>query len=109
MCIRDRPYGPVFGQLHSIWKAVNRSRRKRGFEPLAFACLRNKLKLGKVFVERRRPKTQGSDDAETHSGVSQLLHPPRQLDRRIPANHFRKTVLAPEQEVEEHGTNGQPP
>ena len=46
-----QPYGPVFVQLHSIWKAVNRSRRKRGFEPLAFACLRNKLKLGKVFVE----------------------------------------------------------
>jgi hypothetical protein len=46
-----QPYGPVFLQLHSIWKAVNRSRGKRGFEPLAFSCLRNKLKLGKVFAE----------------------------------------------------------
>ena len=46
-----QPYGPVFSQLHSVWKAVNRLRRKRGFETLSFGCLRNKLKLGKVFVK----------------------------------------------------------
>lgn len=53
-----QPYGPVFLQLHSIWKAANRSRRRRGFEPLAFACLRNKLSLRKVFVAREEDLLQ---------------------------------------------------
>ena len=45
-----QPYGPVFKQLRSVLTQVNRQRRKRGFEALG-ECLRNKLKLSKVFIE----------------------------------------------------------
>jgi len=45
-----QPYEPVFKQLLSVLRAVNRQRRRRGFGPIG-ECLRNKLRLGKVFVE----------------------------------------------------------
>jgi len=46
-----QPFEPVFKQLLSILKAVNRQRRKRGFAMLPVTCLRNKLRLGQVFLE----------------------------------------------------------
>ncbi len=46
-----QPYEPVFKQLVSVLQAVNRQRRRRGFAPVAVGCLRNKLRLGRVFVE----------------------------------------------------------
>ena len=46
-----QPYEPVFKQLLSILRSVNRQRRRRGFDPLAMNCLRTKLSLGRVFVD----------------------------------------------------------
>ena len=43
-------YEPVFKQLRSVLTAVNKQRKKRGFELLG-ECLRTKLRSSKVFVE----------------------------------------------------------
>lgn len=55
-----QPYEPVFKQLLAILRLVNRQRRRRGFEPLAMTCLRNKLSLGKVFVEDEGDSTRAA-------------------------------------------------
>jgi hypothetical protein len=44
-------YSPVYQQLLSILKAVNRQRRRRGFEQISPLCIRQNRKLGTVFVE----------------------------------------------------------
>lgn len=46
-----QPYEPVYKQLHAILRATNRQRRRRGFSPVDVSCLRQKLRLGKVFVD----------------------------------------------------------
>ena len=47
-----QPYSPVYRQLLSIAKAVNRARKRRGFTPIDYACIPNKKRLTKVFAER---------------------------------------------------------
>jgi len=42
-------YGPVIGQLQVIRRAVNRARRRRGFELLDSECIPKKRYLTKVF------------------------------------------------------------
>ena len=46
-----QPYEPVFAQLASIARLVNRERRRRGFDPIDLACITYKRRLGTVFVE----------------------------------------------------------
>lgn len=46
-----QPYEPVFAQLLAIAKKVNRARRRRGFDALDFKCIKNKRRIGTVFVE----------------------------------------------------------
>lgn len=45
-------YSPVYRQLLSIAKAVNRVRRRRGFAPMDFSCIPTKKRLTKVFAQR---------------------------------------------------------
>ena len=47
-----QPYEPVFAQLCSIARRVNRARRQRGFDAIDLACITYKRRLGTVFVER---------------------------------------------------------
>jgi hypothetical protein len=47
-----QPYEPVFAQLCSIARQVNRARRQRGFDAIDLACITYKRRLGTVFVER---------------------------------------------------------
>jgi len=47
-----QPYGPVYAQLSSVARCVNRERRRRGFEAIDLACIKNKRRLGTVFAER---------------------------------------------------------
>jgi hypothetical protein len=47
-----QPYEPVFAQLASIARQVNRERRRRGFDAIDLACITYKRRLGTVFVER---------------------------------------------------------
>ncbi|MCA9201157.1 MAG: hypothetical protein KDA87_26635 [Planctomycetales bacterium] len=49
--LRYQPYEPVFEQLLAIVKAVNRARRRRGFDAVDYRCLNNKRRLGPVFVD----------------------------------------------------------
>jgi len=44
-------YDPVFDQLLSLARKVNRARRKRGFEPIDFACIPKHISVQKVFFE----------------------------------------------------------
>jgi hypothetical protein len=46
-----QPYGPVFAQLCVIAKQVNKVRRRRGFDAIDLSCIKNKRRLGTVFVE----------------------------------------------------------
>jgi hypothetical protein len=46
-----QPYKPVFAQLASIARQVNRERRRRGFDPIDLACITYKRRLGTVFVD----------------------------------------------------------
>jgi len=48
-----QPYEPVFAQLVSIAKAVNRRRRRRDFEPIDLECISYKRRLGTVFAEHK--------------------------------------------------------
>ena len=50
-----QPYSPVYRQLVSIAKAVNRPRKRRGFAPIDYGCIPNKKRLTKVFVEQPDP------------------------------------------------------
>ena len=45
------PYGPVYEQLLSILRQVNRVRRRRGFAPIEAGCIRKYRRLSKVYVE----------------------------------------------------------
>jgi hypothetical protein len=54
-----QPYEPVFAQLASIAKKVNRERRRRGFDAIDLSCLSYKRRLGTVFVD-----TDSEDDRE---------------------------------------------
>ena len=45
-----QPYSPVYRQLVSIAKAVNRARKRRGFAPIDFHCIPTKKRLRKVFA-----------------------------------------------------------
>jgi hypothetical protein len=45
-----QPYSPVYRQLVSIAKAVNRARKRRGFAPIDLHCLPTKKRLTKVFA-----------------------------------------------------------
>jgi hypothetical protein len=45
------PYGPVYEQLLSILRQVNRVRRRRGFAPVDPSCIRKYRRLSKVFIE----------------------------------------------------------
>ncbi len=47
-----QPYEPVFAQLCSVARRVNRMRRQRGFDAIDLACITYKRRLGTVFVER---------------------------------------------------------
>jgi hypothetical protein len=47
-----QPYEPVFAQLASIARQVNRLRRRRGFDAIDLSCITYKRRLGTVFVER---------------------------------------------------------
>ena len=47
-----QPYEPVFAQLCSIAKQVNRARRRRSFDRISLDCIKNKRRLGTVFVQR---------------------------------------------------------
>ena len=47
-----QPYEPVFAQLASIARLVNRERRRRGFDAIDLGCITYKRRLGTVFVER---------------------------------------------------------
>ena len=47
-----QPYEPVFAQLASIARLVNRERRRRGFDPIDLACITYKRRLGTVFVDQ---------------------------------------------------------
>lgn len=48
-----QPYEPVFAQLVAIAKQVNKVRRRRGFDPIDLGCIKNKRRLGTVFVESK--------------------------------------------------------
>ena len=54
-------YEPVFAQLLAIAKKLNRARRRRGFDAIDFRCIRNKRRLGTVFVEKE--EESGSEAA----------------------------------------------
>jgi hypothetical protein len=56
-----QPFGPVYVQLLAIAKLVNRTRRRRGFLPIDYGCIRNKKQLGKVFVDA------AAEHGETHA------------------------------------------
>lgn len=45
-------FDPVHAQLISIGREVSRERRRRGFEQIDLGCIRNRRRLGSVFVER---------------------------------------------------------
>ena len=47
-----QPYEPVFAQLCAIAKHVNKVRRRRGFEGMELACIKNKRRLCTVFVKQ---------------------------------------------------------
>ncbi len=47
-----QPYVPVYAQLCSSARRVNRERRRRGFGAIDLSCIRNRRRLGTVFVER---------------------------------------------------------
>jgi len=47
-----QPYEPVFAQLISIGRQVNRARRRRGFDEIDLDSIVWKRRLGTVFVER---------------------------------------------------------
>jgi len=55
-----QPYEPVFAQLVAIAKKVNRARRRRGFEALDLKCIRNKRRLGTVFVEHEEESSEAA-------------------------------------------------
>lgn len=44
-----QPYSPVYRQLLSIAKGVNRVRKRRGFSPIDHGCVRTKKRLTTVF------------------------------------------------------------
>jgi hypothetical protein len=46
-------YEPVFAQLLTIARQVNRARRRRGFDAIDLDCITWKRRLGTVFVERQ--------------------------------------------------------
>ena len=52
-------YEPVFAQLVAIAKKVNKVRRRRGFDAIDLACIKNKRRLGTVFVEREESEEAG--------------------------------------------------
>ena len=45
-------YEPVYAQLVSIARQVNRERRRRGFDVIDLECIKKKRRLRSVFVER---------------------------------------------------------
>lgn len=46
-----QPYEPVYDELVSIAKKVNKVRRRRGFEKIDLSCIPTKRRLGTVFVQ----------------------------------------------------------
>lgn len=42
---------PVYQQVYSVLKAVNRARRRRGFEPIGHQCITHWVTVSKVFVD----------------------------------------------------------
>jgi hypothetical protein len=61
-----QPYEPVFAQLASIARQVNRERRRRGFDAISLSCITNKRRLGSVFVEREETE-QAVDGNHSHA------------------------------------------
>jgi hypothetical protein len=43
-------YSPVYQQIYSVLKAVNRARRRRGFEAVDDRCIPHWVSVSKVFV-----------------------------------------------------------
>jgi hypothetical protein len=43
-------YSPVYQQVYSILKAVNRAGRRRGFEAVDYRCIPHWVSVSKVFV-----------------------------------------------------------
>ena len=56
-----QPYAPVYRQLITIAKSVNRIRRKRGFDPIDLSCVRTKKRLVKVFMEEELAEGSGTE------------------------------------------------
>jgi hypothetical protein len=61
-----QPYEPVFAQLASIAKQVNRLRRRRGFDAIGLSCITYKRRLGTVFVEREETE-EAVDGNHSHA------------------------------------------